>query len=92
MKKTLLIFALAAFAVTLGAQSPKYVYTEAAELNLIGKILKETPNPYHRVDTVKLSAKAKNDFLKQHISLIKYDTIDYGAGKGGKAVLDLYLK
>ena len=61
MKKTLLIFALAAFAVTLGAQSPKYVYTEAAELNLIGKILKETPNPYHRVDTVKYKGFTKGE-------------------------------
>ena len=31
----------------------KYVYTEASELNLVGKVLDNTPNPYHRVDTVK---------------------------------------
>lgn len=50
---------------------------------------------HQMIDCIKnpdLSAKAKNDFLKQHISLIKYDTVDFGAGKGGKAVLDLYLK
>ena len=51
MKKLLTIIALAVVSVTLNAQ--KYVYTEASELNLIGKIHKETPNPYHRVDTVK---------------------------------------
>ena len=54
MKKTILsAFALAAFCMCSFAQTPKnaeYVYTEASELNLIGKIL-DTPNPYHRVDT-----------------------------------------
>lgn len=43
-------------ALTVSAQrTPKdarYVYTEASELNLIGKIM-PTPNPYHRVDTVR---------------------------------------
>ena len=29
------------------------VFTEASELNIIGKIMDGTPNPYHRVDTVK---------------------------------------
>lgn len=35
------------------AQTPKnvkYTFTEASDLNLIGKIM-DTPNPYHRVDT-----------------------------------------
>lgn len=47
-----LLFAVSA----LRAQTPKdveYVYTEASTLNLIGKILENTPNPYHRVDTCK---------------------------------------
>ena len=39
-----------------------------------------------------LSAKAKNDFLKQYIDDIKYDAIDYGRGKGGKPVLDVILR
>jgi len=30
----------------------QYVYTEASELNLIGKVLDNTPNPYARVDTL----------------------------------------
>ena len=53
MKKTLTILALLTITFCLGAQSPKYVFTEASDLNLIGKILDNTPNPYHRVDTVK---------------------------------------
>ena len=36
-----------------------------------------------------LSAKAKNDFLKQYIVDIKYDVIDYGTNKGGMPVLDV---
>lgn len=56
MKKLLTVLT-AAFLVTAAyAQTPKdvvYRFTEASELNLIGKIHKDTPNPYHRVDTVK---------------------------------------
>lgn len=32
---------------------PMYVYTEASDLTLVGKIHEDTPNPYHRVDTVR---------------------------------------
>ena len=39
-----------------------------------------------------ISAKKKNDFLKQFIDRITYDAIDYGQGKGGKAVLEVFLK
>lgn len=52
MKKSLFILVLMTISVRLSAQTPKYVYTEASDLNLIGKII-DTPNPYHRVDTVK---------------------------------------
>lgn len=46
--------ALLCVAVAANAQKDnvKYNYTEASELNLIGKLM-PTPNPYHRVDTVK---------------------------------------
>lgn len=30
-----------------------YVYTEASDLTLVGKLMTDTPNPYHRVDTVR---------------------------------------
>lgn len=56
MKKIFCLFAAAALCVAAFGQTPKnvkYVFTEASELNLIGKILDNTPNPYHRVDTVK---------------------------------------
>lgn len=56
MRKLIIIVALAFASQMLGAQTPDevvYKFTEASELNLIGKIHKETPNPYHRVDTIK---------------------------------------
>lgn len=55
-KKTAAVLAALLLAFSAAAQTPKnvkYVFTEASELNLIGKILDGTPNPYHRVDTVK---------------------------------------
>ena len=61
MKRFWIILAFAAAAVAifsaeLTASTPrnvKYVFTEASDLNLIGKILDNTSNPYHRVDTCK---------------------------------------
>lgn len=50
---------------------------------------------HQMIDIIKnpdVDAKAKNDFLKEYIEDIKYDVIDYGMNKGGKAVLDVYLK
>ncbi len=39
-----------------------------------------------------ISAKAKNDFLKQFIDHITYDAVDYGRSKGGKVILEVFLK
>ncbi len=39
-----------------------------------------------------ITAKEKNDFLKQYIDRIEYDVIDFGRNKGGKPMLDVYLK
>ena len=52
MKKYLLITLIALFSMTMHAQKVEYVYTEAADLTLIGKLMPgKTQNPYHRVDT-----------------------------------------
>ena len=61
MKKALIILALTVLSASLSAQTKKYVFTEASELNLIGKIHKETPNPYHRVDTMKYKGFTKGE-------------------------------
>ena len=55
MKKLVLSLILAGISFLIGAQTPstpQYVYTEASDLTLTGKLM-DTPNPYHRVDTVK---------------------------------------
>lgn len=52
-------------------------------------------NLHRMIECVKdpeLSAKKKNDFLKQFIDRITYDAIDYGRSKGGKVILEVFLK
>lgn len=49
------------------AQTPKdvkYKFTEASDLTLIGKLFPDTPNPYHRVDTVKYKGFTKSENLQ----------------------------
>ncbi|MCQ2164100.1 MAG: SGNH/GDSL hydrolase family protein [Bacteroidales bacterium] len=56
MKRKILTLFFAAAAVMASAQNPKDVklkFIEASDLNLAGKIFYDTPNPYHRVDTVR---------------------------------------
>lgn len=64
MKRLILLFAAVAITLSALAQTPKdvkYVFTEASDLNLIGKIHDNTHNPYHRVDTVKYKGFTKNE-------------------------------
>ena len=52
-------------------------------------------NMHQLIDCVNdpnLDAQAKNDFLKKFIDRIDYDVIDFGQNRGGKPVLDVYLK
>ena len=52
--KRILIFAALLMYFSAAAQNSKdsgFTFTGASSLNLIGKILEDTPNPYHRVDT-----------------------------------------
>lgn len=55
MKKALAILMLSLCAVTVSAQKGpvKYKFTEASDLTMVGKLMTDTPNPYHRVDTVR---------------------------------------
>ena len=46
----------------LAGQTPKnveYTFTEASDLTLTGKLFEDTPNPYHRVDTVRFKGFTK---------------------------------
>ncbi len=63
MKRLITLIALALITLTAAAQTPKnvvYTFTEASDLNLIGKLI-DTPNPYHRVDTVKYKGFTKGE-------------------------------
>lgn len=44
------------------------------------------------INNPEIDAEAKNQFLKRFIDKITFDAIDLGKGKGGEAVLDVYLK
>ena len=71
MKKTLSLIAIALLCISAAAQTPKnvkYVFTEASDLNLIGKIHEDTPNPYHRVDTVKYKGFTKGENIQVRCS------------------------
>ena len=64
MKRILTVFALCMMTALMSAQTPDdvvYCFTEASDLNLIGKIHEDTPNPYHRVDTVKYKGFTKTE-------------------------------
>ncbi|MCR5560512.1 MAG: SGNH/GDSL hydrolase family protein [Bacteroidales bacterium] len=51
MKKILLVIAF--LAAGLAAFGQEKQWTEASSLTLIGKLFPDTPNPYHRIDTVR---------------------------------------
>ena len=48
--------------------SPKYKWTEASDLTLCGKLMTDTPNPYHRVDTVKFKGFTKKENFQVRMS------------------------
>ena len=63
MKRILLISVAALLTISAAAQTPKnvkYTFTEAIDLNLIGKLM-DTPNPYHRVDTCRFKGFTKGE-------------------------------
>lgn len=46
---------------TASGQSPRYSYTEASNLTLVGKLFPDTPNPYHRVDTARFKGLTRRE-------------------------------
>ena len=61
LKKYGLFLLLIALSFAAGAQNDGYKYTEASDLTLVGKLFPDTPNPYHRVDTVKYKGFTKSE-------------------------------
>ena len=69
MKKFLLPLLLISSSFIASAQNTEYVYTEAAELTLVGKLMPgRTVNPYHRVDTTDYKGFTKRENLLVRMS------------------------
>lgn len=66
MKRVLLIFACLLIAGAASGQDR--VWTEASDLTLIGKMFPDTPNPYHRIDTVKYKGFTKHENAQVRMS------------------------
>ena len=69
MKRFILLIAMLAAATAMPAagQTPRNVkiyYTEASSLTLTGKLFTDTPNPYHRLDTVRFKGFTKGENLQ----------------------------
>lgn len=47
-----LLFFMSVFSTAMAQTSQKFDFTEASSLNLLGKLM-PTPNPYHRIDTMR---------------------------------------
>lgn len=66
LPKSVLLVAAVLWGLTAAAQNLKDIqikYTEASDLTLIGKIM-DTPNPYHRVDTVAYKGFTKGENIQ----------------------------
>lgn len=61
---TAALLSLAALAQAQTPKDVKYSFTEASDLTLAGKLFPDTPNPYHRVDTVKYKGFTKSENLQ----------------------------
>ena len=66
MKPSFLFTAFAAVLVQLSvlAQTPSVHYTEAKDLTLVGNLFPDTPNPYHRMDTLRYPGLEHMDYLQ----------------------------
>ncbi len=66
MKKILSIAVLLLSCLQMQAEGARYAFTEASDLTLVGKLLTDTPNPYHRVDTCRFKgfSKAENSQVR----------------------------
>ena len=56
-----LMLSLAVFTATAQSKKVEYKFTEASDLTMVGKLMPDTPNPYHRVDTVKFKGFTKSE-------------------------------
>lgn len=67
MRKYLIIVLSFCFSLAVSAENRK-TFVEASELTLIGKVLANTPNPYHRLDTVQYKGFTKSENMQVRMS------------------------
>ena len=60
--RQIVIICLLGLAINASAQT-NFIYTEASDLTLVGKLM-DTPNPYHRVDTVKFKGFTRGENIQ----------------------------
>lgn len=63
MKRVIALVVLSLAVVSASAQKKQvnYRFTEASSLTMVGKLMPDTPNPYHRVDTVRFKGFTKTE-------------------------------
>lgn len=67
MKRIILFFIFATVSLSVYCENAKkdaYRYVDATELTIVGKLFYDTPNPYHRVDTVRFKGFTKGENLQ----------------------------
>ena len=58
---TLVVLSLAVVSAAAQKKQVNYTFTEASSLTMVGKLMPDTPNPYHRVDTVRFKGFTKTE-------------------------------
>ena len=66
--KKILLFALCLLIGNIAFSQNERVWTEASDLTLIGKLFPDTPNPYHRIDTVRYKGFTKGENAQVRMS------------------------
>jgi len=89
MKKIIVLLSALLVACCLDSNAKETVFHEGTEFTLVGNLFPDTPNPYHRIDTVKYKGfnKSENNQVRESAGMsIAFDTdspeisvtIDYG--------------
>lgn len=68
MKKILFVLAFCSLALTGLSAQPALVFKDATQLILTGKLFNDTPNPYHRVDTVRFKGFTESENIQVRCS------------------------
>lgn len=58
---TLVVLSLAVVSAAAQKKQVNYTFTEVSSLTMVGKLMPDTPNPYHRVDTVRFKGFTKTE-------------------------------